>query len=98
MLAVDSPAADLTAILYVPRPPAGSLAGKLGLDALELVERVIGHVDRDVMAKARELLEQHLDVLVGALPCADHRVEALVRVIVRADLRSLAPGDPVRDG
>jgi len=92
MLAVGSPAADLTAILHVSRPQTGSLASKLAVDALELLERVIGHLDRDVIAEARELLEQHLDVLVGALPCADHRIEALVRMIERADLRSLPRG------
>lgn len=42
---------------------AGSLGSKLALDALKLVERVVAYVDRDVMAEARELLEQDVDML-----------------------------------
>lgn len=84
MLAVGSPAADLTA-----KPPRSAPSdrptgtSKLVLDALELLKRAIGHVDRRLIANARQLLEQDLDVLIRALPRTDHGIKALVRMIVR---------------
>ena len=78
MLAVGSPAADLTATLHVSHPQTGSLPSKLDLDALELVERVIGHLDRDVMAKAREVLQQHLDPNPKATSASTGREDCLV--------------------